>query len=162
MMIKTPAKAPSNEKELEEFLRRLEVEIKMSRIKKRERIARKFRKYLEMQAIEHEIDISDKNPSLIINDYNTFCFACKRKYSFKEVLEALGIKLPLIETDNPEILKHIKLNQVLEEYCEISHNRLTELLNKSSYSYIKDYLLKKKEDRKKDYRKRRYRSFNKR
>ncbi|WP_457642377.1 hypothetical protein [Persephonella sp.] len=58
MMIKTPAKAPSNEKELEEFLMRLEVEIKMSRIKKRERIARKFRKYLEMQAIEHEMDIS--------------------------------------------------------------------------------------------------------
>lgn len=47
---------------------------------------------------------NDKNPSLLINNYNTYCFACKQKYSFYDLLSQYGIKIER-ETDNPEIKK---------------------------------------------------------
>ena len=85
----------------------------------------------------------DKNPSLIINNYNTYCFACNKKYSFYDVLRQYGIKVEK-PVDNPEALKHIKLNQILEDYATKSHSRLVELINSPKYSYIKNYLLKER------------------
>ena len=86
---------------------------------------------------------ADKNPSMIINDFTGYCFACEERYNFNDILHKYNIQEKVFIA-NKEVEKHYKYNEILERYLRKSKEKLIELLNSNKYSYIKNYLLKER------------------